>query len=454
MDFGPPNQVLDTQPVQGRAVDLAGRDLPRPPAPQLADLPLQLADARLARVARDDVREGRLRENELIHGQPVLAQLARYEVALRDLELLPLGVAREVDHLHAVYQRPGDALGEVRRRNEQHLGQVKRHTEIVVRERVILGRIQHLEQRGGRVSLERDAELVHLVEQEHGVCRARLLHPLDDATGHRAHVGPAVAADVRLVAGAAQRDAHVGPAHRAGDRFGDRRLADAGRADEQENVPLLFVVLVPLRSAPLLGRGLLRGCRGGFALPQLAHRQEFEHLVLDVLQAVVVLLEDLGRALQVERFVGPCAPRQLRHGLEVGPDHLGLHRVAVRPLQPRQLPLHLLARRLAKLQLRQPLAQLCDLASLVLLAQLLADRLQLLAQQHLTLPLPQLLLDLRLDLLLSVDDADLALDVDQHAPQSRSEEHTSELQSLAYLVCRLLLEKKKKQDTYRFHSSL
>src|SRR2546425_8666179 len=30
------------------------------------------------------------------------------------------------------------------------------------------------------------------------------------------------------------------------------------------------------------------------------------------------------------------------------------------------------------------------------------------------------------------------------APILRSEEHTSELQSLAYLVCRLLLEKKKK----------
>src|SRR2546425_8647398 len=29
-------------------------------------------------------------------------------------------------------------------------------------------------------------------------------------------------------------------------------------------------------------------------------------------------------------------------------------------------------------------------------------------------------------------------------PPARSEEHTSELQSLAYLVCRLLLEKKKK----------
>src|SRR5205823_14184778 len=30
---------------------------------------------------------------------------------------------------------------------------------------------------------------------------------------------------------------------------------------------------------------------------------------------------------------------------------------------------------------------------------------------------------------------------------ARSEEHTSELQSLAYLVCRLLLEKKKKNHT-------
>src|SRR2546425_6516324 len=33
-----------------------------------------------------------------------------------------------------------------------------------------------------------------------------------------------------------------------------------------------------------------------------------------------------------------------------------------------------------------------------------------------------------------------------HRRDRRSEEHTSELQSLAYLVCRLLLEKKKKKN--------
>src|SRR5437899_8379572 len=36
---------------------------------------------------------------------------------------------------------------------------------------------------------------------------------------------------------------------------------------------------------------------------------------------------------------------------------------------------------------------------------------------------------------------------DRLLPEFRSEEHTSELQSLRHLVCRLLLEKKKKKNT-------
>src|SRR2546425_9295432 len=35
---------------------------------------------------------------------------------------------------------------------------------------------------------------------------------------------------------------------------------------------------------------------------------------------------------------------------------------------------------------------------------------------------------------------------------TRSEEHTSELQSLAYLVCRLLLEKKKTKQHYKYNA--
>src|SRR5687767_15187201 len=41
---------------------------------------------------------------------------------------------------------------------------------------------------------------------------------------------------------------------------------------------------------------------------------------------------------------------------------------------------------------------------------------------------------------------------DRRGREARSEEHTSELQSLAYLVCRLLLEKKKKTQSCRLTS--
>src|SRR2546425_9599423 len=37
--------------------------------------------------------------------------------------------------------------------------------------------------------------------------------------------------------------------------------------------------------------------------------------------------------------------------------------------------------------------------------------------------------------------------------RERSEEHTSELQSLAYLVCRLLLEKKKRTNSSAIHTA-
>src|SRR2546425_6284818 len=38
----------------------------------------------------------------------------------------------------------------------------------------------------------------------------------------------------------------------------------------------------------------------------------------------------------------------------------------------------------------------------------------------------------------------------RESDHGRSEEHTSELQSLAYLVCRLLLEKKKKKNKPKY----
>ena len=55
--------------------------------------------------------------------------------------------------------------------------------------------------------------------------------------------------------------------------------------------------------------------------------------------------------------------------------------------------------------------------ALIVVAELLLDRLHLLAQVHLALALAQLFLDLRLDLFLRLEHADLPLDVHEHAAQ-------------------------------------
>ena len=70
-----------------------------------------------------------------------------------------------------------------------------------------------------------------------------------------------------------------------------------------------------------------------------------------------------------------------------------------------------------QLELVELLAKLVDLLRLVVVAELFLNRLHLLAQVHLALALAQLFLDLRLDLFLHLEHADLLLDVHEHAAE-------------------------------------
>ncbi len=73
---------------------------------------------------------------------------SRWSRAMSDL--LVLGVAVELDQLHPVEQRAGDRVEHVRRGQEHHVGQVELDLEVVVAERVVLRRVEHLEQRRPR----------------------------------------------------------------------------------------------------------------------------------------------------------------------------------------------------------------------------------------------------------------------------------------------------------------
>ena len=156
-------------------------------------------------------------------------------IRLGDLLLLPLRVAAEIDHFHAIEQRTGNVLDEVGRGDEQHLAQIERHTEIVVGERIVLRGIEHFEQRARRITLIRLTELVDFVEQEDGILAARLLHALDDAAGHGTHIGAAMPADVGFVTGTTERHADVLTTECARDRLRDAGLADTRRAIEEQD---------------------------------------------------------------------------------------------------------------------------------------------------------------------------------------------------------------------------
>ena len=138
--------------------------------------------------------------------QAVLADLAGDEVAAGDVELLVDRVAGQPDHLHPVAERRRDRVEDVRGGDEDDLGEVEVEVEVVVAERVVLGRIEHLEHRAGRIAAEVGAHLVDLVDHEDRVAGAGVAERPDDRARHRADVGAPVAADLRLVADAADRD--------------------------------------------------------------------------------------------------------------------------------------------------------------------------------------------------------------------------------------------------------
>ena len=128
-------------------------------------------------------------------------------------------------------------------------------------------------------------------------------------------------------------------------------------------------------------------------------------------------VEDLARLIEVQPILGPLRPGQLDQPLEVG----ALDRVFGRRLRHLLEALELLARRLldvgrhlGRLDL---LVERVEVAGVFAFAELVLDRLQLLAEHRLALVLRELLAHLQVDLLLDLDQLHLALQQHQQPPQ-------------------------------------
>ena len=261
-----------------------------------ADLALEIAAAGLPRVATHDRGERLVGEAQLLRLEAVRPELALDQVAFGDLELFFLGVAGQLDHLHAIAQRAGHGVEHVGGGDEQHLRQVEGRAQVIVAEsRVLLG-VEHLEQRRRRVALDAAAELVDLVEHDQRIARTGLADRLQDVARQRADVGAAMAADLGLVMHAAEADALELEAEGAGNALAERGLADAGRTDETQD-----------RAAAL---GV-----------ELAHREKLEDASLDAVEPVVVGLEHSARVRHVVLLRVELRPGERDHQVEPGAQH-------------------------------------------------------------------------------------------------------------------------------------
>ena len=343
----------------------------------MPELALELADTRLARVLADHELDGFVRDGDLVLTEAVAFHLPRPQVPVRDRDLLVRRVSVEADHLHPVEERPGDRLGHVPGGDEEDLREVELDVEVVVAERVVLRRVEHLEERRGRIAAPVGADLVDLVEHDHRVHRPGIAERADEPARQRADVRAAMAADLRLVADAAERHADELASGRARDRLPDGGLAGAGRADEREDRAGAPVVLDPALLAELRDRDVL------------------DDAVLHVLEARVVGVQHLARVRRVEPLLGALAPRDGEQPVEVVADDAGLGSLVSHSLEPRELALGLLEDVLGHLRLGDLRPVLLDDGPLVL-AELLADRVELAAEDVLAL----LLVDIRLDVLL------------------------------------------------------
>ena len=256
----------------------------------------------------------------------------------------------------------------------KHLREVELNVEVVVAERVVLSRIEHLEQGRGWVTTPVGADLVDLVQHDHRVHRPSVSQRPHQPPRKGADVGAAMTADLGLVTHAAERHANELAAGGPRNRFADRGLTGTRRPDQREDHSRATVV----------GNATVG--------PQLANGQVLGDPVLDVLEARVIGVQHLSRVHRIQTLVGALRPRHSDQPVDVGANHGGLARRFAHPLEPAELALGLLTHLVGHTGLVDLLAVLID-DRRVVLAQLLADRVHLLSQEVLAL----LLLGARLD---------------------------------------------------------
>src|SRR5438034_1018145 len=317
-------------------LDFSTRNLRRNTPADSCDLALQFAHAGFVCVIVNDLSKRVLLEFALFRLESVFIQLPLYEISLGNFDFLALGVTGYGNYFNPIPQRFGHALDVVRSADEDYLRQIKRHVEVTIDKRVVLPRIEHFEQRAGRVPAKIRADLVDLIEHENRVPRTCTPQSLNDSTRHRANVRAAMTADLCFIAHAAETDPHKFAAQRIGNRLAKAGFAHTRRPEKTEDRA------VPLRI-------------------KFAHSQIFDQPFLYLFQIVMVAIEDLLGLIEIKVVLAQFVPWKIGNDLDVTNNHREFRTGGWNEIEPLQFALSLFHHRLRRVSFLEPLAQLLRL---------------------------------------------------------------------------------------------
>ena len=95
--------------------------------------------------------------------------MPRCQISLRNFQLLAIAVTGELDYFHAIAQRRRNWSQLICCADEKDFRKIEGEIEIVIGERIILFRIENLEQRRCRIATIVGAQLVNLVQHHYRI---------------------------------------------------------------------------------------------------------------------------------------------------------------------------------------------------------------------------------------------------------------------------------------------
>ena len=198
------------------------------------------------------------------------------QITIENLHFFVKSIPRHIDNLHSIKQRRVQSLQHIRCTNKQHLRQINRRVNKVICKRIILLRIQYLQQRRPWIPMmTRLPYLIDLINQNHRVIHLTRFQRIDNLTRHSSHIRPSEPLQRTRVPIPTKRNPHKFPIQRLSDWFPNTRFSYTRRPYKTQDLALHRIF-------------------------QLAYRDELQDSVLDIIHAVVMVIKNLLGRVNIE----------------------------------------------------------------------------------------------------------------------------------------------------------